>query len=34
VGAYLLVYRATARPLEILRVLHGARDLDALLEEE
>jgi toxin ParE1/3/4 len=33
-GAYLLVYRAPGKEIEILRVLHGARDLGALLGEE
>ena len=30
VGNYLIFYRATSKPIEIVRVLHGARDLDAL----
>ena len=30
VGNYLLFYRATARSLELLRVIHGARDLRQL----
>jgi plasmid stabilization system protein ParE len=29
--AYVIVYRPTPRPLLIVRVIHGARDLDALL---
>ena len=31
---YLISYRATATGILILRVLHGARDISALLEEE
>lgn len=34
VGAYVVVYRAAEKPLQILRVLHGARDLDSILAEE
>ena len=34
VGAHFLVYRGKQEPIEILRVLHGARDLDAILGEE
>ena len=34
VYSYLLVYRAEAQPIIILRVLHGARDVQALLEAE
>lgn len=33
VGAYLIIYRPDTAPLEILRVLHGSRDLTSLLEE-
>jgi plasmid stabilization system protein ParE len=29
---YLIIYRSESRPLEIVRVLHGKRDLQALLE--
>ena len=29
-GSYLVAYRPEPRPLVILRILHGARDLDAL----
>lgn len=31
VWSYLIVYRAEARPIEIVRVLHGARRLESLL---
>jgi len=31
VGSYVVAYRPEPRPLVILRILHGARDLDALL---
>jgi plasmid stabilization system protein ParE len=31
VGSYVVVYRPDPRPILILRVVHGARDLDALL---
>lgn len=34
VYSYLIVYRAEPRPIQILRVLHGARDLAALLASE
>lgn len=33
VWSYLVVYRPDSTPLEIVRVLHGARDLPSLLEE-
>lgn len=29
---YLIIYRSEKRPLEIVRVLHGKRDVQALLE--
>lgn len=29
---YLIIYRAGANTIEILRLLHGARDVDAILE--
>jgi antitoxin ParD1/3/4 len=32
VWSYLVVYRSDSTPLEIVRVLHGARDLPSLLE--
>jgi toxin ParE1/3/4 len=31
---YLVIYQATPEGVEILRVVHGARDLDRLLEDE
>ncbi len=31
VGNYIVVYRPAPKPVLIVRVLHGARDLDALL---
>ena len=31
-GTYLIVYDAATKPLEVLRVLHGARDVAAELE--
>ena len=31
VGAYLIVYNPAASPIEIVRVLHGARDIAAIL---
>lgn len=31
---YLIFYRATASEVEVLRVLHGARDMEAILEED
>jgi len=30
VGSYVVAYRPVPRPVIILRILHGARDLDAL----
>ena len=32
VYAYLIVYRPESRPLEIVRILHGARDAGRILE--
>jgi len=32
VGSYLVVYYAGVRPIQIVRVLHGARDISALLQ--
>jgi antitoxin ParD1/3/4/toxin ParE1/3/4 len=32
VGSYLIVYDPGKRPIEILRVLHGARDAESILE--
>jgi len=34
VFSYLIVYRPRSRPLEIVRVVHGRRDVEALLEPE
>ena len=34
VGAYLIIYRPDSDPLQILRVLHGSRDVASLLEQE
>jgi plasmid stabilization system protein ParE len=31
VYSYLIIYRAEARPLEIVRVLHASRDIQKLL---
>lgn len=31
VYSYLIIYRPATKPLDILRILHGARDLKALL---
>lgn len=31
VHKYLIIYRAEIRPVEIVRVLHGARDIKAIL---
>lgn len=33
VGSYLIVYDAKRRPVEVLRVLHGARDVETILED-
>ena len=33
VYSYLVIYRAEARPIQILRVIHGARDVRSILEE-
>lgn len=30
-GSYVIVYRPEPRPIVVVRVVHGARDLDALL---
>lgn len=34
VGNYLVLYRTTEDHIEILRVLHGARDIESLLDRE
>lgn len=33
VYSYLIIYRSEARPLQVVRILHGARDIRRLLEE-
>ncbi len=33
VYSYLVIYRPEARPIQIVRVLHGSRDVQAILEE-
>jgi plasmid stabilization system protein ParE len=33
VYSYLIIYRPEARPLQVVRVLHGARDVRRILEE-
>lgn len=33
VGFYLIVYDTKRRPVEVLRVLHGARDVETILED-
>ena len=33
-GKYLIIYRVRNEIVQILRVVHGARDLDALFEKE
>jgi plasmid stabilization system protein ParE len=33
VHSYLIIYRPNKKPLHILRVLHGARDVETLLKE-
>ncbi|HEV7928248.1 MAG TPA: type II toxin-antitoxin system RelE/ParE family toxin [Verrucomicrobiae bacterium] len=33
VRSYLIVYRGEARPVQIVRILHGARDVQAVLSE-
>ncbi|MEE9293711.1 MAG: type II toxin-antitoxin system RelE/ParE family toxin [Phycisphaerae bacterium] len=33
VYSYLIVYRPETKPLQIIRVLHGARDVKAILED-
>ena len=34
VGSYLIVYDPGKRPIEILRILHGARDVETILESQ
>jgi plasmid stabilization system protein ParE len=33
VGAYLIIYRAEVQPIEIVAVVHGARDVPALMNQ-
>ena len=33
-GHYIIIYRVRGEAVQILRIVHGARDLDALFEEE
>ncbi|MBI4581188.1 MAG: type II toxin-antitoxin system RelE/ParE family toxin [Planctomycetes bacterium] len=33
VWSYLVIYKPETRPLEVVRILHGARDVEALLGE-
>jgi toxin ParE1/3/4 len=32
IGRYIIFYRAVASAIEIVRVLHGARDIESILE--
>lgn len=34
VGSHLIVYRSQTKPLQIIRILHASRDVQALLEIE
>jgi plasmid stabilization system protein ParE len=34
VYSYLIIYRPTTIPLQIIRILHGARDVESILESE
>ena len=34
VGSYLVIYLEESEPLEIVRVIHGARDVQAILDED
>ncbi len=34
VYSYLILYRPDSRPLQVIRVLHGARDVETILESE
>lgn len=34
VYSYLIIYRPETNPLQIIRVLHGARDIETILESE
>jgi toxin ParE1/3/4 len=33
-GYYLIIYRVRVETVQVLRVIHGARDIDSLLESE
>jgi toxin ParE1/3/4 len=33
VRSYLIIYRSEARPIQVVRILHGARDVQAVLSE-
>jgi antitoxin ParD1/3/4/toxin ParE1/3/4 len=33
VGSYVVIYLEDSQPLQVLRVIHGARDVQAILEE-
>jgi plasmid stabilization system protein ParE len=33
-GSYVIVYKSSTKPIEIVRVLHGARNISALLDSE
>ena len=33
VRKYLIIYRSETKPIQVVRVLHGARDLQAILDE-
>jgi plasmid stabilization system protein ParE len=34
VFSYLIIYRSEARPIQVLRILHGARDVQSILNGE
>jgi antitoxin ParD1/3/4/toxin ParE1/3/4 len=34
VWSYFIIYKPETKPLEVVRVIHGARDVEALLREE
>jgi len=34
VRSHLIIYRSEARPIQIVRILHGARDVQAVLREK
>ena len=33
VGGYLIVFRVSTRPLEVIRIIHGARDVESELND-